>query len=393
MVVADLPLAVRSGASHRVRVLTRALGLAADVHLHSICKRSVDGPPPWAGVVGWSTSSSPALGPVRPVGSDTAWVRNPHGHPSDDWLDPSAVADLRQTIGGYGPDVIVLAGFATNPYLEVVLESGAVVVLDHQNVEADLADEIAALDDAAPRVMMRRVAAQRTAVREAAVVAAVDRVWAVSSLDAQRLVARYRMSTPVDVVPNVVDRLPADPLAPSRRRAPMVLFPASYGFAPNVDAARWLLDRFLPELSMDITGVSLVLAGSDPPAELIERRIPGASVTGSVADLGPLFGSATLMPVPLRAGSGTRIKILEGLAHRVPVMTTAKGCAGLDVEDGVHLVVEDDLDNWSRRAVALHRYTSEADLMTQAGRLLVEQKYSMEALSLAVATGLERCLS
>ena len=116
-------------------------------------------------------------------------------------------------------------------------------------------------------------------------------------------------------------------------------------------------------------------------------------MTGSVADLGPLFDSATLMPVPLRAGSGTRIKILEGLAHRVPVMTTAKGCAGLDVEDGVHLVVEDDLDNWSRRAVALHRYTSEADLMTQAGRLLVEQKYSMEALSLAVATGLERCLS
>ena len=140
VVASDLPVAVRSGSAQRVRAVTRALAMVADVHLHSI--------------------------------------RDPAGHPSDSWLDPSAAADLRVWLDAFGPDAIVLAGLSTSPYLEVAREHGVPVVLDHQNVEADLAEEIAALEDTAPRVMMRRLVAQRTVVRESSVVAAVNRVWA-----------------------------------------------------------------------------------------------------------------------------------------------------------------------------------------------------------------------
>jgi glycosyltransferase involved in cell wall biosynthesis len=393
VVASDLPVAVRSGSAQRVRAVTRALAMVADVHLHSICHRRVEGSPPWPGVVGWSTSSDPAMGPRRPVGSDTAWVRDPAGHPSDSWLDPSAAADLRVWLDAFGPDAIVLAGLSTSPYLEVAREHGVPVVLDHQNVEADLAEEIAALEDTAPRVMMRRLVAQRTVVRESSVVAAVNRVWAVSPRDGQRLTERYPISAPVDVVPNVLDELPPEPRPPSQRPTPLVLYPAAFGFAPNLDAARWLVRQFLPAVKPSIPGATLVLAGSDPPVELTEHQDRAVSVTGSIPDMSALFGAATMMPVPLRAGSGTRIKILEALAHRVPVITTAKGCAGLDVEDGIHLMVEDDLDRWAQKAIALHRYTSTSDQMTADGRRLVEQMYSLDALVSAVAHGLGQCLS
>ena len=62
---------------------------------------------------------------------------------------------------------------------------------------------------------------------------------------------------------------------------------------------------------------------------------------------------ASVAVVPLRYGSGTRVKILESFAHRVPVVSTTLGAEGLDVEDGVHLLLADDPNELAAAVVHL----------------------------------------
>jgi glycosyltransferase involved in cell wall biosynthesis len=392
VLVPELPTRPRSGQLLRLRALVRALGQVADVHVHALAHRARPGPPPWSGVVGWSTSSDPAMGAIRLAGSGTGWLRDPDGHPADAWFDPGAADELRAVLDAVVPEVVVLGGFVVHAYLEVAAASGAVVVLDHQNVEADLADETAALAAPARHVMIRRLAAERTAAREAALVAAVDRIWAVSERDATRLRERFVDVAPVDVVPNVLDELPPDPVPPSRRGSPVLLYPGALSYPPNADAAAWLVAELWPRVGAELPDGRLVIAGADPSAGLSALDDPSVEVTGAVADLDPWFRRATFLPVPLRAGGGTRLKILQAFAHRVPVLTTAKGCEGLAVQPGRHLLVVDDLATWPAAVLDLHRDRARVDQVTAAGRALVEDRYGLDSMVDGVASSLDRCL-
>jgi glycosyltransferase involved in cell wall biosynthesis len=73
----------------------------------------------------------------------------------------------------------------------------------------------------------------------------------------------------------------------------------------------------------------------------------------SVEDLAPLYAAADVVVVPLRAGGGTRIKILESFAHGVPVVTTSLGAEGIDAADGVHLLVADNAEAFARACLRI----------------------------------------
>jgi glycosyltransferase involved in cell wall biosynthesis len=69
---------------------------------------------------------------------------------------------------------------------------------------------------------------------------------------------------------------------------------------------------------------------------------PSVTVTGQVPDITAELSQADVIVIPLRYASGTRVKILEAFAHRVPVVSTTVGAEGLEVRPGTHLLVADD---------------------------------------------------
>jgi glycosyltransferase involved in cell wall biosynthesis len=83
--------------------------------------------------------------------------------------------------------------------------------------------------------------------------------------------------------------------------------------------------------------------GSHPPSPVVDLgRIDGVSVHANVPDVGPFYRRADAAVVALRAGGGTRVKILEAFAHGVPVVSTPVGAEGIDAIAGRHLLVGDD---------------------------------------------------
>jgi glycosyltransferase involved in cell wall biosynthesis len=180
------------------------------------------------------------------------------------------------------------------------------------------------------------------------VAARVERVVIASDLDA----ARSGLSN-VTVIPNTYPR-PERPLGnPAASKPPVVLFQGNLGYPPNIDAAQWLATAVAPLIRSAVPAAEVRLVGR-PGENVTQLHRPGVlTVVGEVPSMEEELAGASVAVVPIRYGSGTRVKILESFANRVPVVSTTLGAEGLDVEDGVHLLLADDPEELAAATVRL----------------------------------------
>jgi glycosyltransferase involved in cell wall biosynthesis len=201
------------------------------------------------------------------------------------------------------------------------------------------------------RRLVVRTQAQMNAARWArlqrTVAADVDRVTLCSDLDATRSGLGN-----VVVVPNGYDA--PDPPAGREEVAdpPRLLLAGNFLYPPNADAARFLVTDILPWLKRSRPDVTVRLVG-EPNDAVARLAATGVSVAGRVDAMEPELARADLVVVPVRYGSGTRVKIIEAAANRIPVVSTALGAEGLGFENGRELIVADRAQDFAAACVRL----------------------------------------
>jgi glycosyltransferase involved in cell wall biosynthesis len=171
---------------------------------------------------------------------------------------------------------------------------------------------------------------------------AAERVSAVavcSELDAGR--ARANGVTGVAVVPNGYPAVEQPVGRSAVGEPPTLLFQGLLRYPPNIAAARFLADEIAPVLRALVPDASVRLVGDHHDDLSALDDPPRVSVVGRVPDITTELARADVVIVPLLSGSGTRVKILEAFAHRIPVVSTTLGAEGLGVRDGVHLLIAD----------------------------------------------------
>jgi len=184
----------------------------------------------------------------------------------------------------------------------------------------------------------------------------------------------------VHVVPNGVDVGEILPMSspPASRQ---MLYVGSMGYSANRDAVRYACEAIAPLLRG--SGASLTVVGSGATREVLKTtsraEIP-VTVTGFVPDLAPHIAASRVMVVPLRHGAGTRLKILEGLAWGLPIVTTSLGCAGLDVINRVHVLIADDPRSFADAVESILGDDGLWRRLSYAGRALVEERYAWERI-------------
>ena len=204
-----------------------------------------------------------------------------------------------------------------------------------------------------------------------------------SALDAERAVAGGLAR--VEVVPNAYG-LVGPPLGREDVAAPpTVLFQGTLRYPPNAEAATFLVDEVAPELRRWVPDVRIRLVGrSTPSLERLDDP-PSVSVVGRVADMGDELARADLVVVPIRFGSGTRLKILEAFAHRIPVVSTTLGAEGLGVEDGVHLLLGDTAGELAAACARLLADTGLRARVVASAQALYEERFTEELIEARVA--------
>jgi glycosyltransferase involved in cell wall biosynthesis len=187
---------------------------------------------------------------------------------------------------------------------------------------------------------------------------------------------RQRLGVPNGaVIPNGY----AEPNVPLGRAAvgepPTILLQGMLNYPPNADAARYLVDRILPRVRQRLPSAQVRIVGrtSEAVERLAER--PGVVVTGRVPEIETELARSDLVAVPIRFGGGTRIKILEAFAHRLPVVSTSIGAHGLDAVHGSQLLIADDADRFAEACVRLLTDRSLRDSLAGAAHALFVERY------------------
>jgi hypothetical protein len=157
------------------------------------------------------------------------------------------------------------------------------------------------------------------------------------------------------------------------------LMVGNFGYYPNADGARFFCQEVLPLIRQAGGRMRIALAGQRPGGDVRAlAALADVSVHAGPADLAPLYADAAVAVVPIRAGGGSRIKILEAFAHGVPVVSTPIGAAGLGVIPGRHLLIADRPEDFAAAALRLRRSPALAAAVAAGGRALLEKQYRIE---------------
>ncbi|MDQ3239369.1 MAG: glycosyltransferase family 4 protein [bacterium] len=122
-----------------------------------------------------------------------------------------------------------------------------------------------------------------------------------------------------------------------------VLFVGSFKYFPNVDALKWLLDKIWLRIIEVNPSLNLLIVGRGADENLKKYvATKGFVIDETVDDIRTVFQRSTVLAAPLRAGSGTKYKVLESMVSKLPVVTTTIGMEGLGCIDGKHIFIADN---------------------------------------------------
>jgi polysaccharide biosynthesis protein PslH len=186
---------------------------------------------------------------------------------------------------------------------------------------------------------------------------------------------------PVHVLPNGVD-VSAYPYRTDRNAEQgCLIYNGGLTYGPNRDAVEWFATEILPKVAIQIPEAHLVVTGRyDLAAVRALTENPRIRLTGFLPDLRPTLERAALCVVPLRAGGGTRLKILEAWAAGIPVVSTTIGAAGLDATEGTHLRLADTPEAFAEAVTDLLRNPVQARTLATNARRYVETRFDWRAI-------------
>jgi polysaccharide biosynthesis protein PslH len=337
---------------------------SAEQHLRTICKHvhMVDGPPTENGPK-WVLQVRGTLGPQ---------TFQYHAMYSDELQQLIDEALLRDQYDYIVFEQSQMAYFRAR-------QPGALHIVDLQNIEYELLER---------RVEVQKNPVKRAALALEAVKYKRDELQIYRDADLiftpserERDILREQPGVRrVELLPNCIDTA----FFAQREQEPAgneIAFVGTTHVDANRDGVNYFVGEVFPLIEQRVPDIKLWIVGGTPPPEIraYDER-PNITVTGFVDDVRDYMAKAKVMVVPLLAGGGTRLKILEGLSYGVPTVSTSIGAEGIDVTHEQDILLADDAQRFADEVV---RLLGDAELrrkLAQNGRRLVDQQYSWQAV-------------
>ena len=270
-------------------------------------------------------------------------------------------------------DVVQLETLFMTPYIETIRKyTKARIVLRAHNVEHLIWERIAK----GTRFFLKRAYINHLARTlknyELSAIDKVDGIAAITRKDAAYF--RKFCSKPIIDIPYGVYPEEFTPNYEIEGK-PKFYHIGSMNWMPNEEGIRWFIDKVLPKTVEKVPDFIYHLAGRNMPEWLTALQNPHVDVIGEVPDAKEFVANHDVAIVPLLAGSGIRIKIIESMAMGKTVITTRVGAEGILYDEEVNLIIAENIAKMVEAIRAINENPEIAVRIGQAARKLVEETY------------------
>lgn len=264
---------------------------------------------------------------------------------------------LQRRLASDPPDIVQVEGLEMAGYIPLIRETvpRSRIVYDAHNAETQLQRRAYSSDRRQPRrwaaAAFSRLQLGRLSDYEAWALGAADAIVAVSEPDAvelRRLPGGEKFH--ITVIPNSIDladyAATAGAVAPNKRFD--LVFSGKMDYRPNVDGVLWFAREVWPKMLGTRPSMTWAVVGQRPLESILALdEQAGITVTGKVERVQPYLAGAKVNIIPLRMGSGTRLKLIEAMASGSAVVSTTLGAEGFPVEHGRNILLADDPEQFA----------------------------------------------
>lgn len=182
----------------------------------------------------------------------------------------------------------------------------------------------------------------------------------------------------IEVIPNCLDVAACRPFF-AEPQPNTLIYTGSFSYFPNHEAMLWFIDQVLPLIAAEVPDVALTITGNR--AERPLPPSPHVHHIGFVDDVRPHVANAWISLAPIWTGGGTRLKILEAMALRTPVVATSKGAEGIAAEPGRHLLIADTPQAFATAVLRLLGDPALRRALAENAHQLVSERYDWTAVT------------
>jgi glycosyltransferase involved in cell wall biosynthesis len=198
------------------------------------------------------------------------------------------------------------------------------------------------------------------------------------------------VAAPIHVIPNGFERPLNEPLrvpaAPAR-----IGFIGAFDYMPNHDGVTWFVKECWPIIKRGIPDARLRLIGR-ASEKLNDLRGLDIDVLGYLPNTSEEIQTWSVMVVPIRMGSGTRVKIAHGFSQKCPIVSTSVGGLGYAAVSGHEMHITDSADAFSNACIKVIRDPEGAQQMAERAWIEFEKRWSWEAIRPQVWAAAKDCL-
>ncbi len=290
---------------------------------------------------------------------------------------PEVTDEIQRQIKHTNFDVVHFDHLDASFYLPYIPDT-MTTVLDEHNIVSNQVKTSAEAEPNLFKKLYMMFQLKKTIRYESDICPKMTRCLVCSDADKAYLLKMAR-KTKVVTIPNGVDvDYFSDTSSQDRQGTNAVIFVGTLDYGPGAIAVQYFCEEILPLIQKGISNFHFYAVGQNPPGYLrkLAERDKHITLTGRVDDIRPYVAKADVFVVPLKSGSGTRLKILDAMAMGIPIVSTSIGAEGLEVCSGEHLLIADTSEAFSSAVLQLLQDDSLRETVRENAFQLVRGKYS-----------------
>lgn len=275
-------------------------------------------------------------------------------------------------------DLVVLESAYLLPYINVIrMHSDAKIVVRAHNVEYRIWKQAATKE----KIFYKRIYYMKLAKNlkkfELEHLNLVDGIFCISDQD-KEFFRRRSVKAPIEVIPVYMDKIDSYDVDYSNND---FFFVGSMTWKPNVDAVRWIVNDIAPRLYKILPEVKIHIAGSAMPKTMLEKKSKNVVFHGKVENMHKFMSKHGTLIVPLKSGSGVRIKILEALSLGVPIISSEKGKEGIHLTPKKHFLTANITEEFILQMKFIDSNIEVKENLGVEGQKFIENEYAIEVIS------------